>query len=104
MLKCFAIILAILVAAFVAVVLLVPLIVPTGQDAEISNAICKSFQMAATNILANKDISIAETPRRGQTILLVSGNLSDSGKKTLLELADKIGQTNGNRSVMVIFK
>jgi hypothetical protein len=102
--KRIAVILAIIIVAFLAVTLSLPLIIPTNRDAEVSNTICKSFEVEAMTVVTNKEISIVGSPQRGATYLLVSGSLSDSEKKILQQLADKIGQTNGNRLVQVFFK
>ena len=102
--KRIALVLGVFIAGFLLFALMLPLIIPTAQDAEISNAIRKNFETATASVITNRQVSIVSTPRRGKTLLIVSGSLSEPEEKTLQQLADKIGQTNGNRQVMVIFR
>jgi hypothetical protein len=96
--------LGVCLAGLLIIALLLPLMVPTGQDAEASSKIRDYFAVAVAGAMTNREILVSCSPRRGETYLLVDGRLSDSEKKLCRELADRIGQTNGNRQVQVFFK
>ena len=93
-----------LVAVGLAAVLSLPLIIPTAADAEISNSIRNVFADVAKSTLADRPAEIFGEPRVRKTVLIVRANLTAEEKQSLVELGQLIGQTNGNRKVIITFQ
>src|SRR5437868_2623103 len=77
--------------------------IPTDVDARVSDTIRVQFVQSATNRLDSK-VSIICSPRRGSTMILISGaTLSEAQKRSLSEIAADVGRANGNRIVTLVF-
>ena len=80
--------------------------VPTAQDARASDQIRLDFvQVVSTNLPAAKQVTIVSSPRRGATMIFVSGgSLTDDEKQSLRVSALQIGKMRDNRPVTVVFR
>ena len=100
---------ALLVVPVVLFVLLMYLVganrIVTGVDIRESDAIRETFvQVAASDGLMSQAATVLCSPHHGRTTLNVSANLTETEQKSLRDLAERIGLTNGHRTVSVVFR
>jgi hypothetical protein len=97
-------IVAVLAGGLILIGALMVFTVPSAEDARVSQSIYNNFVEAAkTNISTNTQVSFISSPKRGETQIIITGNLSKDEERVLQAIAENI-QTNRNRKIGIIFR
>jgi hypothetical protein len=98
--------LAVLAIFLVVLLALVTSRVATAQDARVSDQIRIEFEQAIrTDVPPGSHLTVASSPRRDGTYIIVSGgSLTEKEKESMALQAKQIAQKHDNRPVTVVFR